>query len=124
MTYAVYILGLFISALFGWASFLVTVNKLGPFSDAGMALGFFYGSLFIALSATFALVGYYLRLWINRNEIYFSHINTSLRQGMLLSGMVCISLVFQSMRVLTWWDALLLLLLALFIEFYFMGREI
>jgi hypothetical protein len=124
MTYSIYLFGIFIATLFGWASFIVVLNKLSPITSTAIALIFFYSSLFFALTTSFALVGYYIRMWLNRNEVYFSHINISLRQGALLAVVVCLSLGFQSMRVLTWWDAMLLLILALFVELYFMGKDV
>lgn len=123
MYYSIYILSIFIAALFGWASFIIVLTKLSPYESAALALTFFYVSLFTALTATFGLIGYYIRVWIYNNEIYFSHITTSLRQGALLSSMTCVAFVFQRMRVLTWWDGLLLLTLIIFIEFYFMMKE-
>lgn len=123
MTYFVYILSIFFAALFSWASWIIVIFKLSPYESPGLAIFFFYASLFIALTATFALLGYFFRRYIYSNEIYFHFITTSLRQGALLSSITCMALVFQRMRVLTWWDGLLLVTLALFIEFYFMTRE-
>ena len=66
---------------------------------------------------------YFLRCWAYKKQIYNVHLNTSLRQGVLLSAMIIIGLGFQRLRVLTWWDGILLLAIVLLIEFYFSSRD-
>lgn len=123
MSRSLYLFGIFIAAAFGWASWGVVINKLSPYVSPTPALVFFYTSLFISLTATFALFGYYLRVWLNKHEVYSQHINIALRQGMLLSMIMCTGLVFQRLRVLTWWDGLLLVLIMILVEFFFMAKE-
>lgn len=123
MTHTYYILGVFIVALLGWTSWIVVINKLSPFISGYLALGLFYASLFIALTGTFTILNYYLRISLSKSKNYFKHLNTALRQGSLLAIMICVGLIFQRLRVLTWWDALLLLIIILLIEYYFMARE-
>ena len=118
-----YLIGVFVATILGWVSWFVVLNKLSPFLSGDLALTFFYSSLFLALTGTFTVVIYYLRLALNRSENFFRHLNTALRQGALLSFMCCTGLAFQRLRVLTWWDALLLLVIVLLIEYYFMNRE-
>jgi len=123
MTHRYYTLGIFITTILGWASWLVVINNISPFISGYLALVLFYSSLFIALTGTFSILNYYLRITLNKSKNYFQHLNTALRQGSLLSIMVCAGLIFQRLRVLTWWDALLLLVIVLLIEYYFMSRE-
>lgn len=123
MNFSVYILSIFLAACFGWASFGIVVTKLSPYESTVLALSLFYTSLFVSLTTTFALAGFYTRRWAYNNEIYFHYITTSLRQGGLLAAMCCTALIFQRMRVLTWWDGLLLVTLMVFIEVYFMTKE-
>ncbi len=123
MSRSLYIFGIFVAAVFGWASWGVVINKLSPYVSPLPALILFYTSLFIALTATFALFGYYLRIWLNKDEVYFQHLNISLRQGVFLSIIMCTGLLFQRFRVLTWWDGLLLVLVMILVEFYFMAKE-
>ncbi len=123
MIHNTYLTGILIATFFSWASWFVVVYKLSPFSQQTLALSLFYSSLFIALAGTFALILYFLRVWANKKEIYNVHLNTSIRQGVLLSIMVIIGLAFQRLRVLTWWDGILLLAIVLLIEFYFSSRD-
>lgn len=123
MIYNTYLLSIIITTIFGWASWGVVVKKLSPFTTPELALSLFYASLFIALAGTFALFIYYLKAWKTKTHSYSTQMNTSIRQGLLISGMICSALVFQRLKVLTWWDGLLLLFIVLLIEFYFMNRD-
>ena len=123
MSHRYYILGILFASVLGWVSWFVVINKLSPFISGYLALSFFYGSLFIALTGTLGILNYYLRLTLNKDHNFFKHMNISLRQSSLLSIMICVGLIFQRLRVLTWWDALLLLIIVVLIEYYFMNRE-
>ena len=123
MIHNVYLIGILIATFFSWASWFVVVYKLSPFSQPLLSLSLFYSSLFIALAGTFALIFYFLRMWANKKEVYNIHLNTSLRQGALLSLMIILGLAFQRLRVLTWWDGILLLAIVLLIEFYFNSKD-
>lgn len=118
-----YTTGLFLITVLGWSSWAVVITKLSPFTSTTLALLLFYASLCLALTGTFTLLNYYLRLMMNKRQIYNAQFNTALRQGLLLSLMVCIALIFQRLKVLTWWDSLLLLGIVLLIEFYFMAKN-
>jgi hypothetical protein len=123
MIHNTYLTAILIATFLSWASWFVVLYKLSPFSQPVLALSLFYASLFIALAGTFALIFYFLRVWANKKEIYNVHLNTSLRQGVLLSAMIIIGLAFQRLRVLTWWDGILLLAIVLLVEFYFSSRD-
>lgn len=118
-----YLTGVSVAAVFAWASWGVVINKFSPYVSPVPALTLFYASLFIALTATFALFGFYLRVWLNKDEVYIQHINIAIRQGFLLALVVCVAMFFQRLRVLTWWDGLLLVMMMILIEFYFMAKE-
>jgi len=77
----------------------------------------------LAIAGTFALIFYFLRFWARKTEIRNAHLNTSLRQGILLSLMLVVGLAFQRLRILTWWDGLLLLAIILLLEFWFISRD-
>jgi hypothetical protein len=123
MIQANYLLATLLIAALGWGSWIVVILKLSPFTSAGLALGLFYSSLFVALTGTLSLINYWIRVHFTPAVPEGQPLNTALRQGMLLSFMVCIALAFQRLKVLTWWDGILLLAVVLLVEFYFMSRE-
>jgi Na+/melibiose symporter-like transporter len=123
MTINPYAITLYIATLFGWASWVLVIMKLDPFSSTPISLILFYASFFVAIAGTLAILNYYLRLWLGRKEAPNKHFYAAVRQGVLLSMMFNVGLGFQRLKVLTWWDALLLLLIILLVEFYFMSND-
>lgn len=106
-----------------WIAFVTVIFKFNPYESTSLALAFFYLSLFIALSCTFTLIGYFFRLWLYKNEVFYLHINISLRQGVLLSLIAISCLVLLMLKVLLWWSGTLLIFAAVLLEFYFASRE-
>ncbi len=123
MSHTKYIAIIGIAGLISWIAFFLVINKLDPFESTSLALALFFVSLAFALTSTFTVIGYYLRVWINKKEIYYDHINVSLRQGILLTLIAIGSLLFQLIGVLTWWSGLLLIGAITMIEFYVVARE-
>jgi hypothetical protein len=111
------------AGLLAWVAFGTVIFKFNPYESTSIALAFFYMSLFIALSCTFTLVGYFFRMWLYKNEVFYLHINISLRQGILLSLIAVCCLVLLMLNVLTWWSGGLLISAAVLLEFYFASKE-
>lgn len=111
------------ASVVSWAAWIVVLFKLDPFESAGLALALFFLSLFFALVTTFTIAGFYFRVWLNRNEIYYNHIHIAFRQGLLLTIIALGCLLFQLLGVLTWWSGLLFIGAVTLFEFYFMARE-
>src|SRR6185436_14939849 len=119
-TYISAVLAAGVLSLLGW--FLI-VLRLDPFASTNIALVLFFISLFFALASFITVIGYYLRVVFNKNEIYYSHLLVSLREGILFALFVCLALGFQIMRVLTWWNLLLLFFAVFLLEVYFISRR-
>jgi len=118
-----YLLILLVAGILAWVAFVTVIFKFDPYQSTSLALAFFYLSLLIALSCTFTLVGYFFRIWLYKNEIFYFHINISLRQGIILSLIAVSCLVLLMLDVLTWWSGGLLISAAVLLEFYFASRE-
>lgn len=123
MTHGRYIAIIGCSGLLAWLGWFLVYTKLSPYETMGLSLAFFFTTLFIALSATFAVVGFYFRVWLFKNEIFYKHINVALRQGIFLSLIAVFCLIFQMMKVLSWWSGLLLVVSAVLLEFYFSAKD-
>jgi hypothetical protein len=82
----------------------------------------FYVSLFFVLSGIFNL--FFLRL--RRKMIYEDkegdNIGLSFRQGALLALLFVGLLILQSLRILVWWDGLILVAGAFLLELYFLSK--
>lgn len=112
-----------VSALFAWIGWALVVTQISPYANLSIALVLFFITLFIALTGTFGVLGFYFRVWLFKNEIFYKHINVSMRQGTFLSLIAVFCLVFQMLRVLTWWSGLLLVGVAVLLEFYFSSKD-
>ena len=112
-----------ISAIIGWLGWVLVLTQLSPYKNTSISLTLFLLTLFIALTCSFTVLGFYFRLWLFKNEIFYQHINISLRQGLLLSLITTLCLIFQTAKVLTWWSGLLIITSAVLLEFYFSTKD-
>lgn len=123
MTHNRYISIIGLAGLFAWFGWILVITKLSPIESMGLSLTFFFITFFIALTATFTVIGFYFRVWLLKNEIFYKHINVALRQGVFLSLIAILCLVFQMIRVLNWWSGLLLIAIVVMLEFYFSAKD-
>lgn len=123
MTFSRYLITTFLAAIFSWTAWVLVLFKLDPFESTLLALFFFFISFFFASTSTLTLLGFYLRKFIYQNEVFTSHLNVALRQGLLLTLCILGCLIFLMLGVLTWWDGLLLVGIIVLVEFYFSSSE-
>lgn len=129
MTYRRYFFIIAGVAFVGWTSFILVITRLSPctgpgitslcYSTSTLALILFFLSAFFAFTASFTLLGFALRFWLHRYEMYLDHLTTSLRQGMLLGFVALGELGLLLLGALTWWSGLLLVMIIILLEFYF-----
>lgn len=129
MTYRKYLLIIAAASFIGWLSFGLVVFRLDPCTAPGkltichsasaLALMLFFASAFFALTATFTLLGFGLRLWLHRYEIYLDHLNISLRQGLLLTLCTLSAASLLLLNALTWWTGIFLIAIIILLELYF-----
>lgn len=133
MNYKKIIPALIIFAIISWTCLSLVILKLEPCAvysaqtfcerTSSLAMILIYSSLFFALTSTFSLIGFLARIYLNNNEVFASHFNVSLRQGILLSACISTCLILLTLNILKWWTTLIIFGLILFIEFYFLNQE-
>ncbi len=123
MTHHKYISTLLITGIIAWLGWTITFFKFNIETQLNIALPLFFITLLIALSCTFTIIGFYFRVWLFKNEIFYKHINIAIRQGIVLAILTTICLLYQMMRVLTWWSGLSIIIAAIFLEFYFSSKD-
>lgn len=114
--------------LAGWGAFLVVLFRLEPCSAPGeitmcysvssLGISLFFASAFLALAATFTLLGFGLRWWFEHDQIYLDHLTASLRQGLLLTFCALGACILLLLQALTWWSGFLLITIIIFVELY------
>lgn len=129
MNYKKYLLIISALALVGWVSLILVIVKLDPCTGPGQStlchsvasgtLALFFLSAFFALTATFVLMGFGMRIWLNKYELYLDHLEISFRQGLLLSLCTLTAAALLLLNTLTWWSGLLLIGIIILIELYF-----
>lgn len=123
MTHHRYISIIAMAGLFAWIAWFIVVNSLSPFYSLGLGLSFFFITFFIALTCTFTVIGFYFRLWLFKNEIFYKHINIAFRQGLFLSLLAVMTLILQMLKVLSWWSGILLVAFTVLLESYFSSKD-
>ena len=122
MTLRSYLIGMFISTVFCWVSWILILVYIDPEQTNFIGFFSFYVSLFFAVIGTLTIIGFYLRVWFTKNEVLFAHVVPSFRQAILLALVLVVSLILQAFRLLTWWDGVLLVGSIVLLEFYFISR--
>lgn len=124
MTLKSYLWGIKIGAILVFAAWILVLLNVDPAESAIAGKLLFYGSFFLFLSAVFILFFTWIRKKAARSEeIAFAQLGASFRQGILLAFLVIILLFMQSLRVLVWWDGLLVVAGIFLIELYFLFKK-
>lgn len=117
MTLRLYLILMSIGALVCWLAWFFVLGNVDPTQSGFFGLLFFYTSLFLALTGTFSVVAFLIKKIILKNdEIVFHHVKSTFRQGMLAAGTIILGLILLQMKLLAWWNGILLILLFAVIE--------
>lgn len=107
-----------LATLLAWLGFFIIVNIFDPYQGEIVVFILFYFVLFLATLGTLSLIGFWLRkLWNRKRGIARVMVSESFRQAIIFSLALVVALVLQANRLLSWWNLLLLVLIATIIEF-------
>lgn len=106
-----------------WATWILVIFTLDPFSGGIPAHALFYGSFFLALGGTATIVGFFLRYWLEKEKILFHQIALAIRQGIEVALAAVIALILQSDRLLNVWTFIMLFVLTSIIEAFFLAGQ-
>jgi hypothetical protein len=71
----------------------------------------------LALTGTFSVIGFLIKkIILKDDQIVFHHVKSTFRQGMLIAGVIILGLILLQIKLLTWWNGILLILLFAAIE--------
>ena len=94
---------------------------IDPYSSGVIGLTLFYTTLFFMLVGIFTIIGFKIRQRLLNNELVYILVGMSFRQAIWLS-IICIGLLLmQGARILSWWDAALLVVSVFLLEAYFIS---
>ncbi|MCK5084980.1 MAG: hypothetical protein KAQ64_04975 [Candidatus Pacebacteria bacterium] len=123
MTLRTYFLGMIISAILCFVSWILIVFYVDPETSGLIGVVLFFLMLFFSLSGLFALLGFYLKRKFFKNKVEFGQIGTAFRQGILFSLIFTGMLMLQSLGMLFWWSAILFIIGISLLELYFMSKD-
>lgn len=108
--------------LFG-VVFCLILFTTNPASGTFTKISFFI-SLFFFIWCSVSIASFALKKKITNNEMLYSSVRGSTRQGLFSSLFVMGVLGFASIRLLTWWDVLLLAFSFILLELYFKSNKV
>ena len=89
-----------------------------------LTISAFFGSLFLWLTGILTFIIFYFRVWISNNEVIFTFLPISIRHSILISYTLVGILSMNALNVLTWWDAIMLILVTVLIELFFRAKKV
>jgi hypothetical protein len=95
---------------------LYVITQVQPNKNDILMITTFFISLIVWLGSLIAYTIYSNRVRRDNREIIFAHIQPSIRQGFLISSTIAMLLFLQLIRVVTIWDAILVVLVAVLFE--------
>ncbi len=105
------------AALLSLTSLIVILFRVSPLTSPGLAVPFFFLTVFLVVASTSTLVAY--SVWFHTPVEGMDagrKISVSLREGLFLALATILILVFQIFGILTWWIAGLIYLVFLLVE--------
>lgn len=123
MTLKLYLWGMKISTILSIIAWGLVIYYIDPESSGFAGQILFYLSLYLVLTGTFTLIFALIRKKLADEETVSFYLGTNFRQGALVALLAIILLFFQSLRILTWWDGLLVVAGIFIIELYFLNKS-
>lgn len=118
-----YLILMGVCTFFCWLAWLMVILYIDPETAGFIGIFCFFISLFVALVGLISLINFFIRFNINKKTAPFRHIGISLRQSLFFSILIMACLFLQQHRLLTWWNAILLVIGLTILEFFFLTRE-
>ena len=103
------------------SAFALVLFRLDPHSGIGAPISFFT-TMLLFLAGLCTLLVFGIRLWFSRNELYHQSLRRAFREGLLIAASVTALLALQAYRVLTWWAALIVAIVAVLVELTFFAQ--
>ncbi|HIP49986.1 MAG TPA: hypothetical protein EYG99_00910 [Candidatus Pacebacteria bacterium] len=122
MTLQSYLWGLRIGTVISFAAFCAVIFLTDPLDIGNVAFILFYLTFFLVISGLSVLVLTWLWRKMARDMLTLGEIGMAVRQGVLIGIFITVIVGMQQMKVLLWWDALIILGIVFLIELYFLTR--
>lgn len=116
-----FLLYMIFATLLCWFGFFMIIQSINPQEAGVLAFLLFYLILGLSIIGTLTIFGFLLRKLFYKDRLAFDHVIISFRQAVWLSLVVVISLYLQAHGLLTWWNAILLILALSLLELFYLN---
>ncbi len=99
-----------------WLAWFWVIATIDPFSTNALGFLFFYVTLYLSLTGSLAIAGFFFRKARLKEQMNFHLVTISFRQAIILAALLCSLLILQGQGVFAWWNMLLVLFLAVLAE--------
>lgn len=123
MTLKTYLTIMILATSVCWSAWAVVINSINPQTTNWIGFSLFYASLFLSIVGTAALVGFVIRFILLRQDLVFRQVAIAFRQSFLFAIIIVASLILQSFRMLTWYNAILLIAGLTVLEFFLISYK-
>lgn len=123
MTLKNYILTMSFLTAICWAVFAWVFNTINPITTNWLGMLMFYITLGIALIGTSSILGLVYRFMFRRDEVIFNCVKNSFRQSFLFSFFIISLLLLQSVKLFTWINLGLLVIIFTVLEIFLSSRK-
>lgn len=122
MTLRSYLWGLRIGTLTSFAALCAVIFLTDPIDIGYIAFILFYITFFLTMSGMSIVLLTWIWQHMAKEVVTLGEVGMAVRQGILLGFLMSVLIGMQQMRVLLWWDALIVVVAVFLIELYFLTR--
>ena len=122
MTLRSYLWGLRIGTVISFGAFCAVIFLTDPIDIGNVAFILFYLTFFLTVFGISVLILTSLWQRMSKDMFTFDEIGMAIRQSILISIFITILVGMQQMKILLWWDALIVMGIVFLVELYFLTR--
>jgi len=116
MNLRTYFFGLFSATLLSFGVWLAIFFYADPELADFLTFAAFFSSLFLWLTGALTFIIFYIRISLSNREVIFAHLPAAGRHAALTSAAITSLLIFQTLRVLSAWEAALVVVIIVLLE--------
>ena len=123
MTFRAYLIIMACVSACAWLAWFVILYAIDPTKSGALGFFLFFLTLGMAFLSSVTLLGTAVRFWMKTQDIVYRQVVRSLRQGLILTVLFIVALDLAGQGLLAWWVLILLVLIAAFLELFFLGSN-
>lgn len=123
MTLRAYLITMAVATGICWLSWLFVLLTINPETTNWLGILLFYLSLFLALSGSAALLGFFVRFVALKHELVFHSVKDAFRQSFLFSFLLAAALFLLSKNLFSWLNLIFLIIGLSVLEYFLISYK-